>query len=171
MNIFLLDPDPEICATYYVDKHMKIIVEIAQVLATAYPAGIARMKHTHKQHPCAIFIRNSLSNFNYALAYGNALSKEYSFRYNRVHSCQADLNWYKENQPDIPDIGLTDPPRAFGDFKDIIKPTNCVFTDYRRYYLTKSRLFFKKNGDHCWKNREIPQFVQNYLKSGELNVE
>ena len=35
MNIFYLDHDPKICATYHNDKHVvKMIIEYAQLLST-----------------------------------------------------------------------------------------------------------------------------------------
>ena len=154
MNLFLLDPDHDTCARFHFDKHIsKMAVECSQILATAYPPGIARMKQTHFLHPCCLWIRKSLSNFNYAIQYGEALSKEYSFRYNnRRHKCQDDLDWYKANQPDIIDIGFTDPPRAFGEYKNSIPTTSCVFQDYRQYYKTKTHLF-------SWKNRPTPEWI------------
>jgi len=170
MNLFLLDEDLDVCAAYHVNKHMKIIVECCQVLATAYPSGVARMKHTHFNHPIAAFVRKSLSNFNFAIKYGEALCRENFFRYGRHHKCEMDLKWYKENQPDIPDIGATEFPRAFGDFKDSIPKNLTIHQAYREYYKTKKHLFFNKDGSHCWKNREMPIWINNYLTSSKSVV-
>lgn len=155
MNLFFLHQDHDQTARWHYDKHIsKMIVENCQILATAYPPGVARMKITHKNHPCSVWSRESLDNFNYAIAYGEALCREYSYRYsNKTHKCQADLDWYKNNQPDIPDIGPTDPPRAFGDQKHLIPVSNCVHTDYLRYYKTKTHLF-------SWKGREVPEWAK-----------
>ncbi len=171
MNLFLLDPDLDVCAALHVDRHMKQILECCQVLATAYPSGVARMKHTHFNHPVAVFIRKSLSNFNYAIQYGEALCREKRLRYKTPHKCELDLKWYKDNPPKIEDKGLTEFPRAFGEFKSVIRQSDSVFVDYKKYYLlAKRHLFFKKDGSHCWKNREIPSWVQNYLTTGEIDV-
>jgi len=114
MNLFLLDPDHDTCARYHTNSHcIKQILETCQVLATAYPPGVARMKHTHFFHPVAEFVRNSLSNFNYAIQYGEALCREKLFRYGTRHKCEADLKWYKDNPPQIEDKGITEFPRAF----------------------------------------------------------
>lgn len=154
MNLFFLSPDHDQTARWHYDKHIsKMIVECCQILATAYKPGVARMKITHKNHPCSIWSRESLSNFNYAIQYGEALSREYTHRYGRRHKCQDDLDWYKGNQPGICDKGLTDPPRAFGEQKDLIPVSNCVHTDYLNYYKTKTHLF-------SWKNRETPEWAK-----------
>ncbi len=62
MNIFLLDIDWQINATYHVDKHVvKMILESAQLLSTAVRlSGIdAGYKAAYKNHPCAIWTRQS----------------------------------------------------------------------------------------------------------------
>ncbi len=64
MNIFLLDIDWQINATYHVDKHVvKMILESAQLLSTAVRlSGIdAGYKAAYKNHPCAIWTRQSLA--------------------------------------------------------------------------------------------------------------
>ena len=153
MNLFFLSPDHDETARWHFDKHIsKIAVECCQILATAYPPGVARMKQTHRLHPCCIWARKSLDNFNYAIAYGEALCREYTARYGRRHKCQDDLEWYKLNQPDISSIGFTDPPRAFGEHSSSIPTTASVFNDYREYYKKKTHLF-------SWKNRPAPEWI------------
>jgi len=63
MNIFFLDFDTEKCAKYHCDKHVvKMILETAQLLCgTHWVIGSeAPYKLSHKNHPCAIWTRESL---------------------------------------------------------------------------------------------------------------
>ena len=172
MNIFPLDYDFDKAAQQHVNRHVhKILTEACQILATCYPTGACRMVITHENTSLPKWVRSSLSNFNYAVAYGYALSKEYSYRYGKVHKCHSDLDWYSANIPKIPDIGLTRQPRAFGEWKSKLPETDCIVADYRRYYLAaKKPLFFQKYS-HAWKNREIPSWIQNYLTTGEISVD
>lgn len=154
MNLFPLDTDLTKCAEYAVDKHVyKILLEDSQLISNCYPAEISLYKHSHINHPMSIWVKESLSNFNWAIQYGFALSKEYTYRYNKIHKCQAVLEFYSKNLPAIQNIGPTKMPRCFGAFKGIIPETDNVVNDYRQYYkLAKSHLF-------RWKNRSVPSWL------------
>jgi len=64
MNIFILDTNPKLAATYHCDRHMKMITESAQMLSTAHHicgikpgVDISRIyKSTHVNHPCSKWI-------------------------------------------------------------------------------------------------------------------
>jgi hypothetical protein len=154
VNIFFLDPDLEKCAQSHVDKHVvKIITEANQCMSCAYHEGIAPYHHSYFNHPMVIWVRNSKTNFNWTLEYCLALCREYTYRYGKIHAGEAVANWYKHNPLSIPDLGFTDPPRCFGEFKDKIKLTDNIYADYRNYYLdAKCHLF-------SWKNRERPNWI------------
>ena len=68
MNIFVLDLDVKKCAEYHVDKHVvKMILESAQLLCGVHhivsPDNVnIPYKLSHKNHPCSIWTRKSLSN-------------------------------------------------------------------------------------------------------------
>jgi hypothetical protein len=73
MNIFYLDKSPYTCARYHCDKHVvKMILETAQLLCGAHWAtgGTAQYKPTHLNHPCAIWVRKSLSNYKWLCELG-----------------------------------------------------------------------------------------------------
>lgn len=154
MNIFFLDYDPEINAQYYVDKHVvKIITECNQLLSNVYPNGISPYKHSHFNHPMSKWIRSSLTNFNFTVEYCDALCKEYTYRYNKIHKGESILEFIKNNLPNMNDIGFTNPPRCFGDYKDKILITDSIIEDYRNYYkIAKSHLF-------SWKKRNKPYWI------------
>jgi hypothetical protein len=154
MNLFPLDSDLTKCAEYTVDSHcIKQILESGQILSNCYPQEFALYKHTHKNHPMSLWVQESLSNFNWAINYGLALSAEYTFRYNKIHKCHKVLEYYQHFQPKIKDIGPTRMPRCFGELKGKIPETDDVVNDYRIYYkLAKYHLF-------SWKNRQVPNWV------------
>lgn len=86
MNIFVLDLDPVQAAKWHTDRHcVKMILESAQLLCSVFHMqGIdAPYKLTHKNHPCAVWARESYSNFIWLLNLFEALCEEYTVRYGR----------------------------------------------------------------------------------------
>jgi len=159
MNIFFLDENPTLSAQYHVDKHVvKMILETAQLLCSVHhvtdqlPTNYRRStveapyKLSHKNHPCAVWARQSLSNYLYLCELGLELGKEYTHRYGKRHKSIDVINWCIINKPNIPDIGFTTPAMAMPDeFK-----VDSVVESYRNYYMgAKSDLA-------SWKNREKP---------------
>ena len=152
MNIFFLDYDVKKCAQYHVDKHVvKMILETAQLLCgvhhlTPQVTPQVPYKLSHKNHPCSIWTRESLSNYLYLCELGLELGKEYTHRYGKRHKSIDVINWCIINKPNIPDIGFTTPAMAMPDeFK-----TDSVVESYRNYYMGA------KISLASWKNREKP---------------
>ena len=152
MNIFFLDENPTLSAQYHVDKHVvKMILETAQLLCgvhhvTAHDSAHVPYKLSHKNHPCSIWCRESLSNYLYLCELGLELSKEYTYRYGKRHKSQEVIEWCLINKPNIPDIEFTDPAKAMPDeFK-----VDSVVESYRNYYMGA------KFSLAAWKNREKP---------------
>lgn len=147
MNIFFLDSDPKKNAQYHVDRHVvKMIVESLQLLSAAFPPGVAPYKVTHANHPCAIWVRESRSNYNELVEIAEALCAEYTHRYGKTHKCESLLPWFKGAASMLVDKGSTTKPRAFGEFKNVIPETGCVYSDYRNYYImAKGHLANYKN--------------------------
>jgi hypothetical protein len=149
MNIFFLDFDVKKCAEYHCDKHVvKMILETAQLLCSAHhvTGGSAPYKLSHKNHPCSIWARKSLSNYLYLCELGLELSKEYTYRYGKRHKSQDVIEWCLINKPNIPDIGFTEPAMAMPDEYKV----KSVVESYRNYYMGA------KSGFAVWKNREKP---------------
>lgn len=152
MNIFFLDENPKLNAQYHNNSHcIKMILETAQLLcgvhhATGQVTDQVPYKLSHKNHPCAIWARESLSNYLYLCELGLELGKEYTHRYGKRHKSIDVINWCIINKPNIPDIGFTTPAMAMPDeFK-----VDSVVESYRNYYMgAKSDLA-------SWKNREKP---------------
>jgi hypothetical protein len=157
MNIFFLDTDVKKCAEYHVDKHVvKMILETAQLLCGVHhvidqdPTSTLQVpyKLSHKNHPCAVWVRESLSNYLYLCELGLELCKEYTYRYGKRHKSQEVILWCIFNRPNIADIGFTDPPKAM---PEEYKVDNVV-ESYRNYYRGAKSSFAS------WKLREIPKW-------------
>ncbi len=179
MNIFQLDLDPECAAVYHPDKHVvKMIVEYSQLLSTAHrvldgtlvegksKSGRKQKRFelsdsrdsvlysaTHINHPSAQWVRESDRNYRWLHNLLVALSREYTYRYGKIHKCA----W----------TGLIDELRATPVFTprvsetplklampDEYKDPNPVVA-YRNYVkLAKTHL-------HSWKKRSVPFWIEN----------
>ena len=169
MNIFFLDTDVKKCAEYHCDKHVvKMILETAQLLCSAHhvtdqvttkyriSTDQVPYKLSHKNHPCSIWVRSSLSNYLYLCELGLELCKEYTYRYEKRHKSQDVIEWCVTNKVNICDKGLTEPPKAMPDeykVKDVVE-------SYRNYYMGAKKTFA------TWKKREVPiWYLENNLVS------
>lgn len=155
MNIFFLDFDTKKCAQYHCDKHVvKMILETAQLLCGVHwvTGSEAPYKLSHKNHPCAIWTRSSLSNYLYLCDLGLELCKEYTYRYGKRHKSQDVIEWCLVNKPNIHDVDFTTPPLAMG---DEFKIGGDIIESYRNYYIGG------KKDIVSWKNREVPEWFLN----------
>lgn len=163
MNIFWLSSDLEECARFHCNKHVvKQILEYTQLLCTAIneTGGTSPYKTTHKNHPCAVWVRERLSNFRCLSFLAEHLCQEYTIRYGKVHKCESIINGFRFVVPNIPPVGHTLPPLCMPDeFKvpiegdTLMERMNGVVQSYRNYYLgAKSRML-------QYKNRDIPTWV------------
>ena len=159
MNIFLLDTDTRKCAQYHCDKHVvKMILETAQLLCgvhhmTDQVTDQVPYKLSHKNHPCAIWSRESLSNYLYLCDLGLELCKEYTYRYGKRHKSQDVIEWCVTNKPNNCDKEFTEPARAMpNEYK-----VDSVVESYRNYYIGE------KSKIAVWKNREIPEWFKMQL--------
>lgn len=160
MNIFYLDTDPVLAAQYQVNKHVvKMILESAQLLCTthhlfplkAFPEKF--YKPTHKNHPSSIWVRESVSNYNWLCKHAIALCEEYTYRYDKVHASQSVIEWCRDNIPGIPDVGPTRLRLAMPDEFIDEDPVKA----YRSYYTGD-----KKHTIKCeWKRRNAPEWFNN----------
>lgn len=137
MNIFVLDLDPRRAAKFHCDKHVcKMVLETAQLLSGVVhlnspqdPRRPKLYRLTHKQHPCAVWARQSFANYRWLLELGQALCEEYTYRYGRVHASQAVIELCSPSSTDATG-GLTPFAQAMpAEYRDI-DPVQA----YRRYY-------------------------------------
>ena len=140
MNIFFLDFDTKKCATYHCDKHV--------VKMTDQDTDQVPYKLSHKNHPCSIWSRESLSNYFYLCDLGLELCREYTYRYGKRHKSQEIIEWCIINKPNIVDKGFTDPPKAMPDEYKV----DSVIESYRNYYIGAKSSFT------TWRNRSKPEW-------------
>ncbi|QPJ64686.1 MAG: hypothetical protein G3M78_04485 [Candidatus Nitrohelix vancouverensis] len=149
MNIFILDTDPSRCARYHCDRHVvKMILESAQLLSGAVRlSGLdCGYKLTHANHPCAIWTRRSLSNWNWLRKLAAALNKEYRYRFRKTVNHKSFDMIQSLPSPAIADCGLT----AFAQAMPEQYRQADASAAYRNYYVgEKSRLL-------KWTRRQTP---------------
>lgn len=182
MNIFFLDESPTLSAQYMVDKHVvKMIVETAQLLSTAHRVidglqvqlflekdGKIRKKKvwvlddfrnelfykaTHVNHPSAVWVKQSVENYNWLVDHLHALSNEYSYRYGKRHKTITRLGYEIQTPPyGLTNWEFTEPALAM---PDEFKINNDYVTSYRNYYkIAKKNL-------HSWKIRGKPEWIDD----------
>lgn len=181
MNIFYLDHDPEIAASYMIDAHVsKMIVESAQLLATAYSLdqlidapktekGNPR-KHFNPKHGCAIWTRASLDNWMWVLNHATALYKEHLYRKGNLHFCYEFIDWCRDNVPQFDSNELTKPYYAFGkQYPELFEISDEVEA-YRKYYILDKQVDNRGKWMMKWTKREIPAWIPNHLRD-KINSE
>jgi hypothetical protein len=161
MNIFYLSHDIKECAQMHVDKHVvKMILEYCQLLSTAHRIidgemviGLTKTGRkvkrwllqderenilysaTHINHPSAVWVRQSNSNYQWLANLLDELCKEYTFRYGKTHKCEKDglTKYLLMNRPhNISVKEFTEPTPAM---PDNVKVPNDSLTSYRNYYI------------------------------------
>lgn len=151
MNIFLIEYDFHSNAHSYMDKHVvKMPLEYAQMLSTANRvSGLDEgYKIAHLNHPCTVWVRQSLSNWKVLRLLALDVCEEYTYRYCRRHKCQdVILNLSK---PNIPDIGVTDLPMCMPEYCKV----GGIVESYREYYTKE------KQHIATWKYREVPEWYK-----------
>ena len=109
MNIFVTSKCP-VESAHFIDnkRKVKMALESTQMLATALNVhGIhTGYKIAHLNHPCSIWARSSMQNWQWLWEHGMALCDEYQRIYGRQHACVKVLLGMKGHESVLPDIGL-----------------------------------------------------------------
>jgi|TARA_R110002012_G_scaffold321050_1_gene547221 hypothetical protein len=176
MNIFILDDDIDKCAEYHVDKHIvKMPLEAAQMLCTnhwinKYLGHIPRKLESHEwqvikeaktnkvrdfpylptmyNHPCTIWARQSLDNYEWLYCYALALNDEYGYRYGKSHKSVQEVVLRLPDPVQLPRTGLTQFVMAM---PDDLKSENPI-QSYRQFYHKDKATFAS------WKGRNKPDW-------------
>ena len=154
MNIFILDNDITKCAEYHVDKHVvKMCLESAQLLCTLRGLTTREIRDfpylpNHFNHPCSIWVRKSLDNYEWLYCLALSLNDEYGYRYGgKTHkSIEVVL---KLPDIDLPSKGLTPFAQAM---PDEYKNEDAVIA-YRNYYNQDKKHLLS------WKYRRTPEWI------------
>lgn len=164
MNIFATNACPVKSAQDHCDVHLrKMIVEIAQLLSTAHfelDGNVVGYKPTHKNHPCAIWVRECSGNYYWAYMHFAALCDEYTFRTKKVHKTEKEVLGILQRTPsNIKQGCVTDFVMAMPDeFKllGIIDPTKA----YKAYLCHKFKEWACRDKPIKveWTNRDKPEW-------------
>ena len=165
-------------AKAHCDKHIvKMPLEATQLLYTAQwlrhgddeswrdaapltKTGSRGYGVTHKNHPVALWVRQSPQHYERACVLGLALCREYSERYGRRHACEDHLEFLRENPPPFePHEGQLDlpPPQCMPEEFRVADSASssswdAVIQAYRAYYLGSKADIAK------WAHSEPPQW-------------
>lgn len=108
-----------------------------------------RFLPTHINHPCAVWVRTSRSNYEWTYSYCDALNAEYQYRYNKnVNHKSFDAAFNLPDLRSLPDKGDTVRPLCMPDKYKLDDPIE----SYRAYYMGDKAELAK------WKNRDKPDW-------------
>ena len=156
MNIFYLDKDPKLAATYQYNKHVvKMILESAQMLCTVHHKYMGEdadvpYKSTHKNHPSTVWAANSAQNYEWLYRHFIALCEEYTKRYGKTHlsitKCKEPLRLAPIN---IPHVEFKQPPQCMPDeYKD-----KCSVQAYWNYYIGEKHSVANQKTEKLYERR------------------
>ncbi len=109
---------------------------------------------THVNHPCTIWTRESISNFNWLLDCTDALCSEFERRWKHPHSIKKIVNWMRQNPPKLPLLGFTSFAQAMPECFRGVNPIEA----YRKYYGMKTT-YMKVE----WRYTETPNWWTDEL--------
>jgi hypothetical protein len=159
MNIFYIDTDPQLAAQQLADDHIrKMQIESAQMCCTAHWASgsEAPYKKAHLNHPSTKWVRESIHHYRWVINHGLEVCNEFTKRYGKYHKTQGVLEWCRDNEPNIPDNGFTEPPQCM---PDEYKKDNAI-DGYKTYYIedkikNKQLTYNKLNNTPEWIKRSL----------------
>ena len=112
-------------------------------------------KAVHMQHPCTVWTMQSNNNYDWHWLHFDALCKEYTHRYGKVHKTDENLRLVLQQKPSNIPVGiLRHLPLAMGIAPECINYSDPVGS-YRKFYQTKQARF-----KMAWTKREIPEWFK-----------
>lgn len=152
MNIFILDTNPAVAATFHNNSHvLKMTIESAQILSTAHyllDGETKPLKPTHVHHPCVKWVIAGRDNYDWLFQLFTGLLNEYTRRYGKIHSYQKHLQTFEAAPRAIP-FGSTPFAQCVPEAYLSVDPVDA----YRSYYIHEKRHLAK------WKTRTPHWYV------------
>ena len=169
MNIFAIESDPSgnvdwVKSAQSLDnlRVVKMILESCQILSTVLnEQGLrAPYKSFNPKHPSCLWAAESSVNFKALVIHADAMLKEYTERFGKVHKCDAVLDKIVDlYDKDNFDYHYSTPLRmAMPDFfrgPDVVE-------SYRRYYANKKNMRYPVD--------RVPDWFAEYRGSKEYTV-
>ena len=164
MNIFATNLNPYKAAAVQIDKHVvKMCVESLQMIsAIMHLLGInAPYKSVMLNHPCTIWTRSSLDNYEWTWCYAHALAEEFRYRYGKEHKSFWQVINKLPDPINIERVGFT----TFGlAMPDILKNYDDPIQSYRDYYHLDKATFAS------WSHRPTPPWWDESLADYEQRI-
>jgi hypothetical protein len=177
MNIFIFDLDIKKNVSYYCDEHIrKMPIETAQMLSYSHhlfplpsinklelitTGKIHEYQQARANHPCSIWVRESIHNYSYLVELGLELCKEFEKRFGHKIISEEKIQWCANFYPLLPLKSVSLPiqcmPEQYkiktGDyFNDVVKA-------YRNYFIGE------KASWATWNRSEIiPEWLPDEIK-------
>lgn len=166
MNIFVLDPNPVIAASYHCDQHLhKMILESAQMLSTAAQIWFPRLrlyKPAYENHPCTKWVRESTSNAMWVIKLAETLDGIRQSKGADRHKSMDVIETLKPFLADRVESFLT--PHIFVGDPLIQIAHGTVFHKYQLYYRAKHHQWLLDKGHGMsYKDRPIPEFMKDII--------
>ena len=178
MNIFVVDECPTKSAQQLPDRHVtKMSLECCQMVSIIYSKWYYDWGHLHKadetpyktdkgafrNHPCTVWAAKSYENLAWLITHGISLCNEYTYRYEKRHSCQNTLEealeiFNCESKISIFDYqNVKEYTRAMPD--DLKNDTDIdTITAYRKYVASKPWA----RDNYLRKPERLPDWMINY---------
>ena len=123
---------------------------------------------THVNHPCTIWTRTSMENWNWLIECTDALCTEFNKRWKHPHSIKAIIDWMYLNPPSLPSINLTEFAVAM---PDCFRTENPI-ESYKKYYAMKTsymRVDWRYSQKPEWFSEElINESLETYKQFTEI---
>lgn len=161
MNIFFIFLDPTDAARHHGDKHViKMILESTQMLMTCChvawgestewidrfksEVGCDPYRKAFVNHPCTVWVRQCVANFNWLCDLAAELCEEKERRWptGPPHVCKRMIAWLRMNPPPLPASDMITPPNKAMATPDAGpgRSLSDSLVAYRSYYQHKANL-------------------------------
>ena len=163
MNIFYLNSNPLLAAQEMCDAHVvKMPLEYTQMLCTfvrelrGEHAARYLYKSTHRNHPCNVWLRDTVCALDWFVPHALAAFTEFQFRRGKEH---ASATVFAKALMTIEGCGSrfydwtmchTPPPQCM---PDVCKVSGDTVAAYRNYYRTHKKHL------HFWTKRDKPSWI------------
>lgn len=129
---------------------LEIIKQEKAIQPSIEERTFTRYLPTHPNHPCAIWARSSMDNYEWLFNYLIHISDEYTYRYGKVHASMQEAN-RMPLPTNMPNLGVLELPQCMPeDYQQ-----HNVIEAYRLYYMMdKARIA-------SWKKRNPPEWWIN----------
>ena len=153
----ILEAGQMLCAAHWMSwldhfgtkrSEFRLMRDVKQFLKANVPQGKQPpWGLTHVNHPCTVWTRQSVENYNWHLELMSCLLSEYTKRYNKIHKSTTVYQWLLSNKPmSFPTNTKTPFPICM---KEEYKVGDDPIQSYRKYYI-KDKVRFAK-----WEPRAV----------------